>query len=98
MDEATLQQWKEKTGGKERAEHIKGHVAGILEKDQEGALKWSIHEESDPLSDSPKVLFKKNYACKTVLTSRIKDGRLNEMMNEIYMMRSLDHPYHSELI
>lgn len=93
LDEATLQQWREKTGGKERAEQIKGHVAGILEKDQEGALKYSIKEESDPLSDSPKVLFKKNYACKTVLTSRIKDGRLNEMMNEIYMMRSLDHPY-----
>jgi calcium-dependent protein kinase len=92
LDEATLQQWKEKTGGKERAEHIKGHVAEMLEKDQEGALKWSVHEQ-DPLSDSPKVLFKKNYACKTVLTSRVKDGRLNEMMNEIYMMRSLDHPY-----
>lgn len=88
-DEETQEHWREKT--KDRVEQIQDHRAEILERDQEG--KVDVDVKFDPLSDSPKVYFKRHYACKTVLTSRVKDGRLVEMMNEIYVMRSLDHPY-----
>eukprot|EP00560_Eucampia_antarctica_P008246 CAMPEP_0197824004 /NCGR_PEP_ID=MMETSP1437-20131217/1319_1 /TAXON_ID=49252 ORGANISM="Eucampia antarctica, Strain CCMP1452" /NCGR_SAMPLE_ID=MMETSP1437 /ASSEMBLY_ACC=CAM_ASM_001096 /LENGTH=680 /DNA_ID=CAMNT_0043423463 /DNA_START=29 /DNA_END=2071 /DNA_ORIENTATION=- len=39
------------------------------------------------------VRFQRLYACKTVLTSRIKKGQLDALLNEIYIMRTLDHPY-----
>lgn len=38
------------------------------------------------------VRFQRQYACKTVLTSHIKKGQLEELMNEICIMRALDHP------
>lgn len=89
-DEEVTERWAAKT--KDRVEHIQVHKEEILRADQDGALKYSARE-TDPLFEKRKVFFKRNYACKTVLTSRIKDGRLREMMNEIYVMRSLDHPY-----
>jgi len=91
-DEDAQEVWKNKTTGHERAEQIKDHRATILEMDEQGEFNVSL-KSIDPLTDSPKVFFKRHYACKTVLTSRVKDGRLVEMMNEIYIMRSLDHPY-----
>ena len=89
-DEEAQETWKART--KDRVEHIQSHKAEILQADQDGELSYSSRA-IDPLSDARKVFFKRHYACKTVLTSRVKDGRLAEMMNEIYVMRSLDHPY-----
>jgi len=40
-----------------------------------------------------RLRFQRSYACKTVVTAGIKQKQLTEMMNEIYVMRTLDHPY-----
>jgi len=40
-----------------------------------------------------RLRFQRSYACKTVVTDGIKHKQLTEMMNEIYVMRTLDHPY-----
>ncbi len=40
-----------------------------------------------------KIRFQRLYACKTIATEKIKEGQLHEMLNEIYMMRKMDHPY-----
>jgi len=40
-----------------------------------------------------RLRFQRTYACKTVMTADIKKKQLTEMMNEIYIMRTLDHPY-----
>jgi serine/threonine protein kinase len=39
------------------------------------------------------IRFAREYACKTVSTARVKTGQLAELLNEIYVMRTLDHPY-----
>ena len=39
------------------------------------------------------IRFAREYACKTVSTARVKSGQLEELLNEIYIMRTLDHPY-----
>ena len=39
------------------------------------------------------IRFAREYACKTVSTARVKSGQLEELLNEIYVMRTLDHPY-----
>jgi len=40
-----------------------------------------------------KIRFQRLYACKTIATEKIKEGKLHELLNEIYMMRKMDHPY-----
>ncbi len=40
-----------------------------------------------------RVFFRRHYACKTLHTENIKKGQMEELMNEIYMMRKMDHPY-----
>jgi len=40
-----------------------------------------------------RLRFQRTYACKTIVTADIKQKQLTEMMNEIYVMRTLDHPY-----
>lgn len=88
-EDAGNNHWKEKTKG--RVEHIAGHRTEML--DQVGAVDFTDVLPVDPLSDIPKVIFKRHYACKMVLISLVKDGQIEEMLNEIYVMRSLDHPY-----
>jgi serine/threonine protein kinase len=39
------------------------------------------------------IRFQRLYACKTIATEKIKQGQLQELLNEIYMMRKMDHPY-----
>ena len=39
------------------------------------------------------VRFQRIYACKTVLTNHIKKGQIGELLNEMSVMRTLDHPY-----
>ena len=39
------------------------------------------------------IRFAREYGCKTVSTARVKAGLLDELLNEIYVMRTLDHPY-----
>ena len=40
-----------------------------------------------------RLRFQRNFACKTVSTTEITGKELAEMLNEIYIMRTLDHPY-----
>eukprot|EP01082_Thalassiosira_pseudonana_P015982 g14270.t1 g14270 contig9:1504932-1507607(-) len=39
------------------------------------------------------VHFQRTFACKTILTSRINKEQIQELVNEIMIMRRLDHPY-----
>lgn len=39
------------------------------------------------------VHFQRTFAVKTILTSRVNKDQVNEMVNEIQIMRKLDHPY-----
>lgn len=39
------------------------------------------------------IRFQRHYACKTVLTDHVIKGHLDELVNEIHIMRMLDHPY-----
>ena len=88
-EEIHMNQWKEKIKG--RVEHIAGHRSEML--DQLGTVDCTDVLPADPLSSNPKVVFKRQYACKVVLISRIKGGLIEDMLNEIYILRSLDHPY-----
>jgi len=70
------------------------------ESDSKEEDSMSVHTST---TDSPtkrrtkrvksRLRFQRQYACKTVLTGGIKAKQLQKMMNEIYIMRSLDHPY-----
>eukprot|EP00592_Proboscia_alata_P020993 CAMPEP_0194421088 /NCGR_PEP_ID=MMETSP0176-20130528/20337_1 /TAXON_ID=216777 /ORGANISM="Proboscia alata, Strain PI-D3" /LENGTH=695 /DNA_ID=CAMNT_0039229031 /DNA_START=87 /DNA_END=2171 /DNA_ORIENTATION=+ len=40
-----------------------------------------------------KIRFKREYACKTLSTARVKAGQLEELMNEVCVLRTLDHPF-----
>jgi serine/threonine protein kinase len=40
-----------------------------------------------------KIRFQRLYACKTIATEKIKGEQLKELLNEIYFMRKMDHPY-----
>ena len=40
-----------------------------------------------------RVFFRRHYACKTIATENIKKEQMEELYNEIYMMRKMDHPY-----
>jgi serine/threonine protein kinase len=40
-----------------------------------------------------KIRFQRLYACKTIGTEKIDQSQIQELLNEIYMMRKMDHPY-----
>jgi len=40
-----------------------------------------------------KIRFQRLYACKTIGTEKIDQSQMEELLNEIYMMRKMDHPY-----
>ncbi len=40
-----------------------------------------------------RVFFRRHYACKTIATEKVKKAQMEELLNEIYMMRKMDHPY-----
>jgi serine/threonine protein kinase len=85
--------WEEKTKG--RVEHVADHRSEMLAviNDQLGTSDSTDVLSLDSLSSNPKVVFKRHYACKTVLISLVKGGKIEDLLNEIYIMRSLDHPY-----
>lgn len=39
------------------------------------------------------IRFQRLYACKTISTGHMQKDQMKELMNEIYMMRKMDHPY-----
>mmetsp|Transcript_5787 Transcript_5787/g.10967 ORF Transcript_5787/g.10967 Transcript_5787/m.10967 type:complete len:814 (+) Transcript_5787:172-2613(+) len=72
---------------------------GIVVGDESGS-----EHDSDRMVDSngkkvkrwvPKrtIRFQRLYACKTIATEKVKADQLQELLNEIYMMRKMDHPY-----
>lgn len=91
-EEEITNRWKERS--KDRVEHIAGHRSVVLaDKDQGPALDSTNVKPEDPFSTNSKVAFKRHYACKLVLISLVKEGQMEAMINEIYIMRTLDHPY-----
>lgn len=40
-----------------------------------------------------KIRFQRLYACKTIATEKIKGDQMKDLLNEIYIMRKMDHPY-----
>lgn len=85
--------WEEKIKG--RVEHVAGHRSEMLAviNDQLDTFDSIDVLPVDPLLSNPKVVFKRHYACKTVLISLVKGGKIEDLLNEIYIMKSLDHPY-----
>lgn len=61
---------------------VTGDIPGDEKK--EGVKKWVPRR---------RVFFRRHYACKTIATENIKKDQMEELMNEIYMMRKMDHPY-----
>lgn len=86
---------------------LSGRGSGISEKSDVSISRTSgyyIDSDDDGSSSiklgSPKrlipkrvVRFQRHYACKTVITTKVKKDQLDELMNEIYIMRQMDHPY-----
>lgn len=50
-------------------------------------------ESKDAKKAAKGVHFQRTFAVKTILTSRINKEQVQEMVNEIMIMRKLDHPY-----
>jgi calcium-dependent protein kinase len=44
-------------------------------------------------SENKSVHFQRTFAVKTIMTSRINSAQVRELVNEIMIMRKLDHPY-----
>lgn len=44
-------------------------------------------------SENKSVHFQRTFAVKTIMTSRINSAQVQELVNEIMIMRKLDHPY-----
>jgi len=60
------------------------HDSDELDKDKDKKSRWVPRR---------KIRFQRLYACKTIGTDQIKEKELQELLNEIYMMRKMDHPY-----
>ncbi len=73
----------------------------LFTEDDSASLNSLLEQSKDGLENNKnkkwvprrKIRFQRLYACKTIATEKIKDGQLHEMLNEIYMMRKMDHPY-----
>jgi serine/threonine protein kinase len=89
-EEKSMERWKERS--KDRVEHIAGHRSVVLGH-QGPALDSAKLKPEDPFLANTKVAFKRHYACKLVLIPLVKEGQMEDMINEIYIMRTLDHPY-----
>lgn len=50
-------------------------------------------QERPSLAKKKSVHFQRTFAVKTILTSRIQKEQMNELVNEIMVLRKLDHPY-----
>lgn len=86
-----------------------GSSARLSINDREDVFSSSMRSDSGSFSpyirkgtyDSPTdiekakkgVHFQRTFAVKTILTSRINKDQLQELVNEIMIMRKLDHPY-----
>ena len=75
----------------------KPKVSGV---DLVGATAGNASVSSSGASDTSKktkiavaVHFQRTFAVKTILTSRINKNQVQELVNEIMIMRKLDHPY-----
>lgn len=67
---------------------------------EDSSLDGSRHQAESPMSPSTprgggkkKIRFQRQYACKTVLTSHVKKGFVDQLLNEISIMKNLDHPF-----
>ncbi|KAL3774087.1 hypothetical protein HJC23_014014 [Cyclotella cryptica] len=53
----------------------------------------SVNGNADSAKAKRGVHFQRTFAVKTILTSRVNKEQVQEMVNEIMIMRKLDHPY-----
>ena len=85
------------SGLSERSDVSVSRTSGFsIESDDEndvGEGSRRIYSPNKRLIPKRVVRFQRLYACKTVLTTKVKKDQLDELMNEIYIMRQMDHPY-----
>jgi len=73
--------------GEKKVEYRRSFFTGPIKRSES-------QEERDKLwVPKRKIRFQRLYACKTIGTEKIKGEDLKELMNEIYIMRKMDHPY-----
>ena len=71
-----------------------GGVSEIVNDDENGLAPGNGRVKKDKRWVPPRTIrFQRLYACKTITAEKIKKGELQELLNEIYMMRKMDHPY-----
>jgi len=72
-------------------------ISYVFDTDDEDNMSSSSNAPETPWkrkkSRKSRLRFQRHYACKTVITGGLKAKQLKKMMNEIYIMRTLDHPY-----
>jgi serine/threonine protein kinase len=94
-EEASTNRWKDLNKG--RVEHIAGHRSVVLAEKGTEVDSQNVKPEGSSVrsedSANHKVIFQRRFACKQVLIPHVKEGHMQEMINEIYVMRTLDHPY-----
>jgi len=66
---------------------------GHTERTVDGDAPPSPTTPRTPPRNRKTIRFQRLYACKTVLTSHVKKGYLDQLLNEISIMKSLDHPF-----
>jgi len=64
-----------------------------LENELDDTSQHSFSSRKKKNGRKSRLRFQRHYACKTIGTSHCTKAELHEMLNEIYIMRSLDHPY-----
>jgi len=73
----------------------KSSFSSSLKKDTE--MRFSIQQpqscQRQQISLRKGVHFQRTFAVKTILTSRVNKDQVQELVNEIMIMRKLDHPY-----
>lgn len=55
--------------------------------------KFSLDSSGEIVNVSRGVHFQRTFAVKTILTNRVNKDQLQELVNEIMIMRKLDHPF-----
>lgn len=79
----------DETSQRSLASGVSGSVTGSVT----GSVPGSALSTKKKKKRRARLRFQRTYACKTVVTAGIKQKQLTEMLKEIYLMRTLDHPY-----
>mmetsp|Transcript_17891 Transcript_17891/g.29355 ORF Transcript_17891/g.29355 Transcript_17891/m.29355 type:complete len:751 (-) Transcript_17891:64-2316(-) len=87
MDDSTASYMRESSAGSSGIDDSTGPF-------MRASSSGSFGRPSTPgLTKKKAVHFQRTFAVKTILTSRIQKDQMEELVNEITIMRKLDHPY-----